>query len=267
MSDRTLFTALPARGRIWAIPAIHGEWGRLADLHHQLLQHFRADDQLVYLGNYMGRGPDVRSAVDEVLLFRRLIMAHAGGDGDAVVFLRGAQEEMWQKLLTLQFATRPAEVLRWMAEQGVDATIRAYGGDMEQGVSAAGEGIMALIRWTSSLRDSMRACDGHAALMSSLKHAAYTADGRLLFVAAGVDPARPLEAQGDTFWWGGGPAFAGMTQPYAGFSKVVRGYDARHGGLLMGPFTATIDAGCGFGGALVAACFDLDGNLQQLLEA
>ena len=32
--------------------------------------------------------------------------------------------------------------------------------------------------------------------------AAFTEDGAVLFVSAGIDPTRPLPAQGDSFWWG-----------------------------------------------------------------
>ncbi len=266
MSDRNIFTTLPGQGRIWAVAAIHGDAGRLAALHGQLIERLRADDQIVYLGNYLGRGADVRATVDELLRFRRLVMAHTCKDGEAIVFLRGAQEEMWQKLLQLQFATNPAQVLQWMAEQGVDATIRAYGGDIQEGFLAAREGILPLTRWTSSLREAMRQCDGHNSLLSALRHAAFTGDGGLLFVHAGIDPGRPLSAQVDTFWWGAGTAFAGLDQPYSGFLKVVRGYDHRHGGPVLAPYAATIDAGCGFGGPLLAVCFDPDGNVVDQAE-
>ena len=37
----------------------------------------------------------------------------------SVAYLRGAQEEMWAKLLQLQFATDPRQVLGWMLSHGV----------------------------------------------------------------------------------------------------------------------------------------------------
>jgi hypothetical protein len=42
---------------------------------------------------------------------------------------------------------------------------------------------------------------GHAELLNSLKRAALGADGALLLSAAGVDATRPLDEQGDAFWW------------------------------------------------------------------
>src|SRR5690606_24420032 len=140
-----------------------------------------------------------------------------------VVFLRGAQEEMWQKLLQLQFAPNPAEVLRWMLTQGVEPTLAAYGGRPDEGLAAAREGAVQLTRWTNRLRDAMRAAPGHLSLFAALKRAAYCGPPGLLLISAGIDVTRPLGAQGDSFWWGGA-TFASIDQPYGEFTRIVRGY-------------------------------------------
>ena len=152
-----------------------------------------------------------------------------------------------------------------MVAQGVEATLAAYGASSEEATLAAREGVLALTRWTSQLRERVRGCDGHFALMSSLRHAAYTDDGALLFVHAGIDPQRPLSAQSDSFWWGGS-GFAAMAEPYDGYRLVVRGFDRRHGGFQQSPVTVTLDAGCGFGGTLMAACFGPEGGLAERFE-
>ena len=108
---------------------------------------------------------------------------------------------MLQKLLQLQFAPNPGEVLAWMVEAGIGPTVRAYGGDLRQGFAATRGGPRTITRWTSTLRDAVNAAPGHTMLLSALRHAAFTEEGGLLFVHAGVDPARPLTAQGDAFWW------------------------------------------------------------------
>ena len=36
-----------------------------------------------------------------------------------IVYLRGQQEEMWHRMLQIQFAPNPKEVLPWMLQQGV----------------------------------------------------------------------------------------------------------------------------------------------------
>jgi serine/threonine protein phosphatase 1 len=173
---------------------------------------------------------------------------------------------MWQKLLQLQFAPNPREVLQWMLDHGVGATLAAYGGSPNEGTISARDGAVSITRWTNALRTAMQARPGHAALMSALRRAAYTDDNGLLFVHAGIDPDRPLSAQSDALWWGG-EGFMELSGAYGGFRRVVRGFDRRHRGIEIGPWSASIDAGAGFGGALVAACFDPSGELVDRIEA
>jgi serine/threonine protein phosphatase 1 len=264
-SDRGRFALLKRARRIWAVAAIHGEVERLAALHGALADAFEDGDRIVYLGNYFG-GTDVIGTVDELLSFRRAVIALPRIFASDIVYLRGSQEEMWQKLLQLQFAPNPREVFAWMMSQGVGATLRAYGGDEIPGAAAAREGAVGITRWTQSLRSAMQSRPGHYTLMSALKRAALTENGKLLFVHAGIDPSRPLIAQSDSFWWNLG-GFSRLAQPYAGFRKVIRGYDRRHGGLIEANHTTSIDAGCGFGGPLLAACFDPDGHILARIEA
>ncbi len=152
-----------------------------------------------------------------------------------------------------------------MLTQGVGATLEAYAGDVGEGRRAAAMGAVALSQWTNRLRATVRSADGHERLLAALRRCAYSEDGALLFVSAGIDPARPLSQQSDTFWWGGRD-FDAIDQPYAGFRRVVRGYDARHRGVVIRETTASLDGGCGFGGKLVAACFDGAGEMVDLVE-
>lgn len=268
--DDQIFATLRNSRRIWAVASIHGEAERLKNLHRALESRFAPGDRLVYLGNFLGRGPAIRATVGELLDFRRLLLASPGMFACDIAYLRGSQEEMWQKLLQLQMAPNPTEVFTWMVEQGVGATLEAYGGDVRHDAGYARQGPLGITRWTSTLRAKIRESPGHAALMSVLKRAAFTAPGEagaaLLFVNAGIDPARPLTAQTDSFWWGVS-GFSKIAEPYAGFRLVVRGFDPRHRGIHVGAFTAGIDAGCGFGGPLVAACFDREGAVVDVFEA
>src|SRR5258708_3358795 len=177
---------------------------------------------------------------------------------------------MWQKLLQLQFAVSPREVLQWMLDQGVGTTLTAYGGDAQQGFGACREGPRAITRWTSALRAALNAVSGHNQFLSALRRAAVTVaapdDGALLFVHAGVDTARPLDAQGDAFWWGGARLLE-LAEPYAGFRRIIRGFDRKHGGLIETAYVTSLDAGCGFGGELIAVCFAADGTVSETLSA
>ncbi|WP_157089280.1 metallophosphoesterase family protein [Oceanibaculum pacificum] len=264
--DREKFAVLRAGTRFWAVAAIHGEAERLMRLHDLLAPRLVDGDRLVYLGNLIGHGTRIAETMDELLRFRIGFLARPRVFAADVAYLRGNQEEMWDKLLQLQFAPSPPEVLGWMLRQGLEGTLAAYGSSTAEAMGVARQGAVAISRWTGQLRARMQAHGGHARLLSGLKRAAYSEAGGLLFVNAGIDPARPLTAQSDSFWWGGG-SFGRIASPYAGFTRVVRGFDPSHGGAAEGEFTATIDAGCGFGGPLAAACFDEQGALLDWIEA
>ena len=266
-TDRSeIFAELTCAERVWAVSAVHGEVGPLSAVHEALSDRFRPGDRLVYLGNYLGLGSHFPAVLDELLAFRRRLLTRPGMEPEDIVYLRGAQEEMWQKLLQIQFAVDPDQVLDWMLAQGVEATLRAYGGTPQEAHARFREGALAVTRWTGQIRDNLRAHPGHDDILGALRRAAHTGAGGLLFVHAGVDPNRPLSEQGDTLWWGSG-YFAAMDAPYDGFLKVVRGYDRAHAGPRIGDHSATVDGGCGFGGPLIACCFAADGTHVDRIEA
>ncbi|BBK38835.1 hypothetical protein STAQ_39130 [Allostella sp. ATCC 35155] len=267
MRDRSSIATLRATRRVWAVGTIHGEAARLERVHDLIWPRLALGDRIVYLGNHLGHGPAVRRTVDELIRFRREVIARPGFFAADVVHLRGAQEEMWQKLLQIQFALNPREVLAWMLRQGVAATIAAYGSEEEQGLAAARDGVRSLMRWTAALRTQIQAADGHSALATSLRHAAVTDDGNLLFVSADVAPDRPLHAQGDVLWWGTGAGIDSLDDSFSGCRLVVAGYDRRGRGVRIGAHAAILDAGAGQGGPVVAACFSTTGELVERLEA
>jgi serine/threonine protein phosphatase 1 len=264
--DSEPFGRLVRPRRIWAVGAVRGEADRLAALHDQLSTRFLPGDRLVYLGDYLGYGLKAVEAVDGVLGFRRAVLAERGNFLGDIVLLRGSQEEMWQRLLELQFAPNPREVLAWMLDHGVAATLQSYGVDARPGVAACRDGVLAITRWTKTVRAAVDARPGHRQLLTALRRAAFTDDGAVLFVNSGVDPSKPLELQRDVFWWGGADLLE-LVAPFAGFRRVVCGAHRRHAGLVETPLAVALDAGGGLGGPLLAACFAPDGTLIERLEA
>ncbi len=252
--------------RIWAVASINGDCERLVGLHQRLGPELRQGDRIVYLGNYLGSGADPAGVIDEILDFRRYALTLPGAEPWDIVYLRGAQEEMWQKLLQLQFAAAPREVLEWMLGQGIGATLMAYGGNAEEGRTRAGEGVLSITRWTSALRGAMHRRQGHDELMAALRRYAVGELAQVLFVHTGIDPNRPLSEQGDTFWWGSA-YFDVIEGRYDGFARVVRGYDREHRGRVETEGTLSLDGGAGFGGPLNAVCLAADGEILQWLEA
>jgi serine/threonine protein phosphatase 1 len=266
MSDGNAFAVLRGVSRIWAIGSIHGEAVSLRQMHDQLSGRLQDGDCLVYLGNYLGYGPEILETVDELLGFRREFLARPPYvDVDDLVFLQGSQEEMWHRALQLQFAVDPVGVMSWMGKRGLAATLAAYAGDNSTDILGQRAGPLTIAQWTGSVRATMQERPGHVAFMNGLKRAAYTAEESLLFVNAGIDTDKPVEEQSDALWWAG-HSFAQIDAPYAQFAKVIRGYDPDHGGLNEAEHTLTIDGGCGFGGGLIAVCLTPEGLVIERLE-
>lgn len=260
------FGCLSHAKRVWAVSCIHGESDKLKQLHHLMAERWQHGDRLVYLGNYLGRGSDITGVMDELLRFRIDRLCLPGMMPDDIIFLRGAQEEMLRKLLQIQLATEPKAVFDWMVDHGIGGTLEAYGGNDKDACSYFREGILATTRWTGRLRDTIQSHPGHNDILISLRRAAYSMNGELLFVHAGIDPSRPVTEQTDTFWWGSG-YFGNIDKPYSGFNKVIRGYDRTHEGVKETPHTVSLDSGCGFGGPLTAACFTLKGDITDFISS
>ncbi len=269
ISSDQRFTVLGTPKRIWAVPAIHGEAARLQSLHDGLYHRIEPGDRIIYLGNYTGYGSAPCATVDELLTFRRMVLAIPGVHPQDIVYLRGMQEDLWQKLLQLPFIHHPVSALMQMLNGGLGHTLAGYGINPQDGLNAGREGVMALVRWTAKIREAVRRHPGHELFASQLRRAAFTApDGEspLLFVHAGLDPSRPLETQDESFWQAG-QNFKSITDAYQPFRKVVRGFDPDHNGMHLNCVTATLDDGCGFGGPLVCAGFDNKAALFDLIEA
>lgn len=272
--------------RIWAIGAVHADARRLARLHARLEARIWQGDRLIYLGNFIGIGTEIQQTVREILLFRRAVIARPGFEADDVVLLRGAQEQMLTRALELQFAEGPAaaeQALFWMGAHGLAPTLTAYGTSIEDGLRIARQGPVAIGRWTASIRARIRELPGHDPLLAGLFRAAITAPLDLageapgmLLVAAGLDPARPFADQGDAFWWrpdgfatvaGGVVSNGGEPTGWAGFARIVRGFDPASAGLTESPFVVSLDAGCGRGGGLAAGLFTPEGALLEVVQA
>jgi hypothetical protein len=255
--------------RIWAMSSIHAESQKLVQVHDQILERFRPGDRLIYTGNYIGRGRDSAGVIDELLMFRRLLLSMPGVLCNDIVYLRGAQEELWQKALQVQFAPNPKEVMRWMLDNGLNESLCAYGVSPIEGMSAANGGVMPLSRWTNRMREMIRVKPGHDIFMMQLRRAAYTntdVNFPMIFVNSGINQQKSLDDQGDAFWWYG-HQFPQIVLPFEPFQKIIRGYDPLQNGITVSAVTASIDGGCGFGGNLVCAGFDTNGNIFDMVEA
>jgi len=109
---------LPDKHRIYAVGDIHGRLDLLQGLHEKILQHaqaYQGTQIVVYLGDYVDRGPHSKQVVDYLL-------AHALPDFKSV-FLLGNHEQVLLQFLeghSLEIAHD------WFAFGGL-ATLQSYG--------------------------------------------------------------------------------------------------------------------------------------------
>ncbi|HCQ70925.1 MAG: hypothetical protein CL570_02645 [Alphaproteobacteria bacterium] len=262
-------SCLGAPSTIWCVPAIHADLDRLISIHDQIFAKFKVGDRLIYMGNYTGYGAKASECIDELLTFRRLLLSLPGMRCSDITYLRGQQEEILHKLYQLPFAQGATDVFLWMLDHGLGTTLDSYGLCKYDGIEACRGGSIKITKWINALRTAIRRHPGHETFGTQFIKASYTdlqKECPLLFVNAGLDKNLPLDRQNDQFWWNAS-GFETIQTPYQSFQKVIRGYDPKHQGVFITDNTATIDGGCGFGGNLISAAFDQNGEISEILEA
>ena len=227
MNNISNFVELKTSDKIWAIGSIHSNLKSFKSIKEFILNNFELNDKLIFLGNIIGLGNNSKETLNSVLDLRFNLMSKFKLKPDSIIFLRGAQEEMFSKLLQLQLAPNPTEILEWMFDHGVNETIKSYGFSDSEVKKIASSGTINISKWTSNLNKAVNDNPGHIQYFLNLKHAAYSHTKKILFVNRGVDISRPLSAQNDCFWWGY-QNFSKMQQPYKTFLRIVRGYESEH---------------------------------------
>lgn len=245
VSRKTMETGsmLPADERTYAIGDIHG----CADLLTQLLEMICADarirgpahNRIVYLGDYIDRGPDSRKVIE--------LARTSSPEEFATVYLRGNHEA-----LMLDFLVAPHENSAWI-HNGGDATLQSFG------VAAPSE-----FAHEEKLAEAARALS-EALLPQELEFLRALQPsfrlGDYFFAHAGIDPQLPLDEQStqDLIW---------IRRPFleskADFGAVVvHGHSVRRD-VEIRPNRIGIDTGAYATGKLTA--LGLQGRERWLLQ-
>jgi len=194
-----------------AVGDIHGHARALDDLLGQLRAEAGPDDTVVFLGDYIDRGPDTRACIDAVLEFRSEVRAN-------VVCVCGNHED-WM-LRTLRDPRRHS----WL--MGMDAfdTIRSYAPDAERTIRDAmdGAGLQLFVGTCTLPYDAFFDAlpEAHRRFFDSLVPACETAD--CICVHGGLDPdvGRLEDQTRDVLIWG----VHNFQEEYAGEKLVVYGH-------------------------------------------
>ncbi|MGD0335096.1 MAG: metallophosphoesterase family protein [Xanthobacteraceae bacterium] len=201
----------------YAIGDIHGSLSKLRGLMARCARHAQGRPMtLVFLGDYIDRGPESAGVVRYVMELQSRLREH-------VIALKGNHEAV---ALGVIDGTTPADY--WLTLGGA-ATLRSYGVDSARALP--GEHV----DWLRSLWPSYD-------------------DGRRFFVHAGIDPERPLDAQHEhDLLWIREP-FLSEERNYPrlivhGHTPLTTGAPDLRGNRL------NIDTAAVFGGPLTAAVF------------
>lgn len=177
--------SVPEDQIVYAIGDVHGRDDLLRRLHDTIRRDLAENAQgrharVIYLGDYVDRGPDSRAVID-----RLLDQPLAGAEQ---VFLKGNHEDAMLKFLDGETGSD-----NWL-RLGGGATVRSYG------VTLRGPDNQALA--PEAARSALRAAlpERHQAFLRRL--ALVHEVGDYLFVHAGIRPGRPLDEQkpSDLLW-------------------------------------------------------------------
>lgn len=207
------------RSRAFVVGDIHGcieELDRLLD--HLALTR---QDTIVFLGDYIDRGPESKAVVHRLLRLRQ--------EGPQCIFLKGNHEDMF-----LAFMELPGRHGESFVYNGGEATLRSYEVDRCPGHEI-----------------SKRLPPEHLAFLQELQ--ARHSLGEFLCVHAGVNPQRRLDDQTseDLFWIRG----AFIHKPHSFGVTVVFGHTPCRDVLLDLPYKIGLDTGLVYGNKL--SCLEL----------
>jgi serine/threonine protein phosphatase 1 len=214
----TLFEPKPL---VYAIGDIHGCLSELKQMHEFIDRHIKPEDIIVYIGDYIDRGPDSKGVVDLLIERQKTI-------SNPQVHLLGNHEDMMM------------EGNYWMVNGGAEA-IKSYGLDpYDHGIES---------RFFQDLcpRD-------HQEFYAELRY--HVLIGKTVFVHAAIDPSYDLDNQADhtKLWVRHFDAYKG---DYVGGYTVVRGHTPTTE-VIERTNQIMIDTGCVFGNKLT--CLIIDPN-------
>lgn len=170
---------------VYAIGDIHGQCEELVALQKRILRNLdsvgadRKSVTIVYLGDYIDRGPDSSGVIDAIL-------SPLASDIDHICLLGNHEAAM------LDFMTDPLAHAEWLEWGGLE-TLASYGLRL-----GAGRGRDAVLALADGLRQQLPAA--HRQFLENLVPLVEIGD--YAFVHAGVRPGRPLAEQSreDLLW-------------------------------------------------------------------
>jgi serine/threonine protein phosphatase 1 len=223
MTSPRVFEQMPRR--LYAVGDIHGCADELAVMLRYLKEvaGLEGNDTVVFMGDYVDRGPASRAVVDLLLEFQR--------EFPGTLFLRGNHEDM-----LLGFLGHPGSMGRIFLENGGVETAQSYGLKAPRGVPIAVDQFQQVIPAR------------HLSFFLNLER--YLVFPKFIFAHAGLNPERDLLHQvGEDLFWIRDPFINNIHR----FERVVVfGHTPYEDVLFHLPYKIGIDTGLVYGNMLTA---------------
>jgi len=222
---------------IYAIGDIHGCLNELVSIHQKILsyeKYKKEEDLIIYLGDYIDRGPKSKQVVDEIIEFKN--------KGFKTYFLMGNHDEMM-----IDFLLNKINNLKNWLNFGADQTFRSY--DIE---------IVEFIKdgFDDYIIDKLRKVlieklgNDHINFFTNLKLKFSVA--QYMFVHAGIDPKKKLENQTkQDYLWSRSDSF--FSKNFKTEKIIIHGHTPEKD-IIDLPGRINVDTGCYFSGKLSCVC-------------
>ena len=225
--------------KIFSIGDIHGCSKQLASLHDKIFnQHSfnKKNDLLVYLGDYIDRGPNAKGVINRILELQK--------EKVNSIFLMGNHEQ-----IMIDFVFNKINNLRYWLNLGADQTFRSYKIEVAEFIKD-GFGDDKIDRLRSVFLNELS--NEHVHFLNNLR-LSYSI-GQYLFVHAGINPEKTLKDQDkmDLLWSRSDKFFDKNFK----FEKIIVHGHTPEEKVINFPYRINVDIGCFFSGKLSCVCLN-----------
>ena len=224
---------------IFAIGDIHGCLNQLISIHDQIFNYKnykKEEDLLIYIGDYIDRGPKSKQVIDQILQLKNKEIK--------AVFLMGNHEEMM-----IDFLFNKINNLENWLINGADQTFKSYDIEVVEFIKDGFEDhIIDKLRKVLIEKLGNEHLDFFNNLQLTFSVAQY------LFVHAGIDPIKNLTDQSkQDYLWARSDDF--FHKDFKAEKIIVHGHTPEKN-VVNFPYRINIDTGCYFSGKLSCVCLN-----------
>ena len=228
---------------VYVVGDIHGCHKELIHLQNNIVKDAKKRSGaklLIYLGDYVDRGPDVKDCIQSLIDFRP--------HDFSIIYLLGNHEQMLLDFL----AEKKSSLYIWLGNGGLE-TLKSYGNKMDDYIDENME-----LQHDERIRDNFLRLlpSSHKDFFHQLQ-LSYEWEN-YFFVHAGIDPDTPLhEQKKDTLLWTRDPKFLDSKNQ---FEKIIVHGHTPGNSIIRKNNRICLDTGVFFSGKLSGAIIEAQNN-------